>query len=295
MYTLVHLVKRNMYVYLRNKTNVMLSFLSMVIILGLNTIFLGDINKSYLSEVIKTSDTNIDYFINSWLMAGVIVVNAFMVALAVLNIMVEDEEKHKMTSFIIAPISKITLTMSYIIAACITSFVFSSITLILSEIYIYITCNQIITFLDNMKMIGIMLINIFSIVSIVICMAAVTKSTNAYSTLNMICGTLVGFITAIYLPIGSLPKTVQSVLRCFPILHGTAAMREIYTKGAIDTIFKNAPYEIIEDYKAYMGIQVTIGGYEGSIPMSLLILIISGIIFSIFASFILARKQASDR
>ena len=44
-----------------------------------------------------------------------------------------------------------------------------------------------------------------------------------------------------------------------------------------------------------MGIQVTIGGYEGSIPMSLLILIISGIIFSIFASFILARKQASDR
>lgn len=295
MNTLMQLVRRNMKVYLKNKSNIMFSFLTMVIILLLNTVFLGSVNEEYLGEFISLDERMVSYITGSWLMAGIVVVNAFMVTTVMLSIMVEDEEKHKLAAFIVAPINRITLTLSYIIAAFITSFIFAVISLGISQIYLYSVCQQLLSLKTVMKVLGLIAVNIISVVSIMMCIATKIKTTSAYGAFNTMMGTIIGFIAGIYLPMGSLPEGVQNVLKVFPILHGTALVREEYTKQAVLTAFDHAPEALIDGYKAYMGITLYWGGEKISFALSMVILLGSGILFTLLAAGLLSKKSASDR
>lgn len=58
---------------------------------------------------------------------------------------------------------------------------------------------------------------------------------------------------------GFLPEKVQMVLKALPVLHGSAMLREIFTKKAMETTFQGLPGEVAEEYKAYMGITVKAG------------------------------------
>ena len=295
MKSLIGLVRRTITMYLRNRASLAFSFLSMLIILALNTIFLGGINEEYLDQFIPASKVQIAHVTGSWLMAGIIVVNAVMVTLSVLGIMVEDEEKHKLAAFLVAPINRFTLILSYIVAACITSFVFCLITLGISQVYLYITCKALLSITALLKIIGLIAANIFSIVTIVICIAIFIRSTNAYGAFTTTIGTLIGFIAAIYLPMGSLPDYVQKGLKAFPVLYGTAAVREVYTEVALADAFTGAPAEVVKGYKAFMGISIEWGSYEVNLLTCLLLLLGSGILFTIIASGLLSRKKTSDR
>lgn len=295
MKALMGLVRRNITMYLRNHTSVAFSFLSMLIILVLNTIFLGKINEQYLSKFMIASRMQVTHVTGSWLMAGIIVVNAVMVTLSVLGIMVEDEEEHKLAAFLVTPISRITLILSYIIAACITAFVFCLITLGISQIYLYITCKAFLSIVALLKIIGLIAANIFSMVTLFICLAVFIRTTNAYGAFTTTIGTLIGFIAGIYLPMGSLPDYVQNVLKVFPVLYGTAAIREVYTEVALIDIFYGAPEEMIKGYKVFMGISIEWGSQEVSLLMCLRLLLGSGILFTIIASILLSKKKTSDR
>lgn len=295
MKTFLTLVKRNMWMYLRNKTSVAFSFLSMMIILGLNIIFLGDVNKEYLQQFITLDKNQVAYIIGSWLMAGIIVVNTVMVILAALGIMIEDEEKHKMAAFLVAPISKITLTLSYIVAACANAFMLSMLTVVFSILYLYMSCGVLISIVTFLKLVGIIIVNIFSLVAFFTCVVTLVHSSSAFSAITTTIGTLIGFVAAIYLPMGSLSENMQNVLKAFPVLYGTAATRTIYTQGAIEAAFKDAPLEAAKAYKTFMGISIKWGTQEVGMLLCLLILIGSGIIFTLIAGWLLSHKKASDR
>ena len=295
MNTLMQLVRRNMKVYIKNKSNIMFSFLTMIIILLLNTVFLGSVNEEYLGDFISLDEKMVSYITGSWLMAGIVVVNAFMVTTVMLSIMVEDEEKHKLAAFIIAPISRVTLTLSYIMAAFITRFVFAVISVGISQIYLYSICQQLLDLKTVIKVLGLIAVNIFSVVSIMMCLATRIKTSSAYGAFNTMMGTVIGFIAGIYLPMGSLPEGVQKVLKVFPILHGTALVREEYTKQAIGSAFAQAPQALIDGYKEYMGITLYWGDEKINFALSMMILLGSGILFTLLAAGLLSRKSASDR
>ena len=295
MQTLIMLVKRNSNMYLRNRTSVIFSFLSMVIILVLNTVFLGAVNKDYLARFITLEKEQVAYITGSWLMAGIIIVNVVMVTLATLGIMVEDEEKHKLAAFLVAPINRMTLTLSYIIAACINAFLFSMITIIFSQGYLYLSCGKLLSVIAILKLSGIVLVTIFSMVTFFICIAILVRSTSAFSAITTTVGTLIGFIAGIYLPMGSLSESIQNVLKIFPVLYGTALARQVYTEDALIEAFNILPVEFMEGYKAFMGITIKWGEKEVGMMLGLLILIGSGILFTCIASILLNHKKTSDR
>ncbi|QEH70242.1 ABC transporter permease [Cellulosilyticum sp. WCF-2] len=289
------LVKRHMLMYLKDKQNVFFSFLSMLIILALNTVFLGDVNIKYLQEFANIEKAKALYVTNSWLMAGIMIVNAVMISCTMLGIMIKDEEDHKLQGFLVAPISRFKLVLSYIIAATITAFAFGIATFIFSQFYILGVGGSLLSPLRMLAVMGVMLVNIVSSVAMLFCITSFVHTMNSYGALTTTLGTLIGFVSAIYLPMGSLPESVQSVLKGFPILYGTAMMRELYTTPAINTVFEGAPTEAISLYKEYMGVSITWGDTQMSNGMSLLILLGSAIIFTILAGVIAKKRRISDR
>ena len=79
-------------------------------------------------------------------------------------------------------------------------------------------------------------------------------SANAFGTLSSLIGTLIGFLTGVYVPIGNLPEFIQNVIKIFPISHAAAALRQVMMAEAI-------PLEHVPvDTRIFMGVQFEFGG-----------------------------------
>lgn len=98
MNQILTLTNRNFKLFLRNKSAVFFSFLSVLIILVLYILFLGktqvDAVKSTIGNVV-----GIENLVNSWLMAGIIFIATVTVAFGVLSRFVEDREDKKLQIF----------------------------------------------------------------------------------------------------------------------------------------------------------------------------------------------------
>ena len=87
-----YLVKRNSLLFLRERSAVFFSLLSMLIVLALMVIFLGRMNSQTLVDLLSewggerdlvADERNAAYLIQLWTLAGILVVNAVTVTLTV--------------------------------------------------------------------------------------------------------------------------------------------------------------------------------------------------------------------
>lgn len=298
------LVKRNILVYVRDRSNIFFSLLSTLIIIGLMAVFLGKMNADGVVSLINqfggerdalADRANAEQLILMWTLAGIVVVNSVTITLAMVGIMVEDEAQKRLSSFFVSPVNRGTFVMGYIIASIIMGFVMCIMTVVIGEAYIGMTGGTILTTAQFGKITLLILLNVFSSASMVFLLVNFAHSTSAFSGLSTIVGTLVGFIAAIYLPMGMLPVKVQSVLKCFPLLHGTSLMRSIFTEEALKNTFQGLPKEVITGYKEYMG--MTISWKEGIIDdrIKMVIIVISGIIFIGISALLQKRRNVMSK
>lgn len=299
-----YLLKRNMLVFLRDYTAVFFSFLSMIIVLGLMVIFLGSMNSenlvNILAEVGGVRDAaqdrvNAEYLIQMWTLAGILVVNAVTVTLTVVGAMVEDETKNKLASFYVAPVNRIKIALGYIGSAWIIGVMMCALTLILGEVYMVLSGHQLLAIVDFAKLFGMIALNVFVYAAIGYLLALCVHSQSGWGGLLTIVGTLVGFLGAIYLPMSQLPENVGNVLKCLPILHGAAMMREVCTKAAIAETFKGLPEVAGEMFKEQMGITITAGEKTITLQNQILFLALCGIIAIVVAAVVSRRRKLRDR
>ncbi|MBQ7067061.1 MAG: ABC transporter permease [Lachnospiraceae bacterium] len=282
MRTTLQLVKRNSLMYLRDKSSVFFSMLSMLIVLGLMVVFLGNMNRdnvvNLLSEYGEDRNTDIDmenaeHLIEMWTVAGILVVNAVMVTLTVIGTRIQDEEKKRLQSFYVAPVKPVKIALGYIFSALFIGTIMCILTLAVAEAYIFFKGGSILNLKETLTVIGLILLNVFLYSCILFFVGMFVKSDSAWSGFGTVIGTLVGFVGGIYLPVGFLPEKVQNVLKALPVLHGNAMMRDIFTKRALEETFAGIPKEVVTEYKNYMGITVEVGGEVVSLEIQVAFLL----------------------
>lgn len=301
---LLRLVKRNILVYARERSNVFFSLLAMMIIIGLMAVFLGKMNADGLVGLLNqyggkrdsvVDRANAEQLIMMWALAGIVVVNSVTITLTLVGIMVEDEAKKRLASFFVTPVNRGLFVMGYIIAAIVMGVIMCSLTVIIGEVYIWSTGGVLLTVMQIVKIMLFIILNVFTSACMVFLLANFVHSTSAFSGLSTIIGTLVGFLSAIYLPMGMLPEKVQTVLKFFPLLHGCSFMRTVFTEQAVMATFTNCPKEVIDGYREYMGMTISWNGNLLGDQIKMAIMIISGIIFIIISVLIQKRRNVISR
>jgi len=304
MREVLYLLKRNMLVYLRDRASVFFSFLSMLIVLGLMVIFLGSMNSvnlvNILAEVGGVRDAakdkeNAEYLIQMWTLAGILVVNAVTVTLTVVGTMVEDESKNKLASFYVAPVKRIKIALGYIGSAWIVGVMMCCLTLACGELYMVLSGHPLLAAIDFVKLFGMIVLNVFVYAAVGYLLALCVHSQSAWGGMLTIVGTLVGFLGAIYLPMSQLPESVGNVLKCLPILHGAAMMREVCTEAAVAETFAGLPEVAGEMFKEQMGITIMAGERVITLQNQILFLALCGIIAIIAAAVVGKRRKLRDR
>ena len=308
MRTIFCLSKRTIRMYLRDRVSVFFSILSMLIVLALMVIFLGNMNSENIVEALAqfggvrdtaTDEKNATYLIQMWTLAGILEVNAVTITLTVIGIMVQDEAKGRLASFYMAPVKRIQIALGYIFASWFVGTVMCVLTLIVGEIYMAICGHSFLPATDWIQLLGMIAVNTLVYASLSYFLALFIHSESAWNSIFTMIGTLVGFVGAIYLPMSMLPEGVGKVLKCLPVLHGAAMMRTVCIKDAITKTFDGLPAIAQETFCKEMGVSVFIekGGIstEVSLQSQLLFLMIYAIIAIVVSALISRHRRLQDR
>lgn len=304
MKVVINLVKRNVLIFMRDKGAVFFSILSMLIVLGLMILFLGNMNSDNIVEALEQAGNvrdadkdraNAEYLILVWTLAGILVTNAVTVAMTVMGNMVKDEAENRLASFFIAPVKRLEIGLGYILSAWVIGTSMCLVTLAVSQGYLAATGQAVLAGGACLRLFGMITLNTFVYAAIAYLLALFIHSESAWSGLLTVIGTLVGFVGAIYLPMSMLPEKVEDVLKCLPVLHGAAMMRVVCTEDAIKSTFAGLPEEFAVGFKESMGITIVMNGETVSFGAQAAYLFILGVSVITAAALISRKKAMRDR
>lgn len=295
MKTLVMLIKRNMLVYRRDRATVFFSMLAMIIVIALNVIFLGKNTVDNLINVLHISSAMANKLVIVWIIAGIIVINCVTTSIAAMGLMVEDEDKKRMPVFLASSVSRFKLSMGYILTAFIASETIGIITLGILEMYLLLSGGYMFTLIQIIKIIGLIFLNSFGSSVFMFFLVSFIHSSSAFSGINILVGTLIGFVTGMYVQMGELPAMVQNILKFIPILHGASLMREALLENVITAVFAGKSDQVISKCTEYMGITLSYNGTLINDSYKIIFLLITGIIFMFLSAFVIRNKEARDR
>ncbi len=243
---------------------VFFSLLSVLIVIVLYILFLSSLQvddvKAQLGGAVEEDD--ISYLINSWILAGLLSITCVTSTLGAFGSFVNDREKKLTMDFKSSPISYGAYPVASAAAAFIVGTVISLITFAIYTAYIYIDSGYMFSQDEVIKCIGMILISVLMSSTLMGFMVTFFATNSAFSSASLIIGTIIGFLNAVYVPMGSLPDQIQTVLNCLPFGHIAALFRQILMVDSIDACFDGAPEDMIEGYKETYAVELSWDGSD---------------------------------
>ena len=263
------LIKRNLKVFFRDRASVFFSLLSVLIIFGMYVLFLGDIWASNLPKVPGARALT-----DSWIMAGILAVTSVTTVMGAFGTMVDDRAHKIIKDFNASPISKGKIAGGYVLSSFLVGVLMTLVAFVLSQLYVASRGGALLSLTAAAQVLGLILLSTVCNTAMISFLISFFKSQNAFGTASSILGTMVGFLTGIYLPIGILPGPVQFVVRIFPVSHAALLIRRVMTEAPMRAVFQGAPEQVVSGFEEQMGIVFRVGGH--ALPDSVSIIILAG-------------------
>lgn len=173
------------------------------------------------------------------------------------NVMIFDMEKRYDEDLKLGQLPQWKLSLSYVIAA-----------VFLGSLVTIVCCFLGILFFNgvggfNYFSIGmglkIILLILFSCLlssSLLFPCLILIKTSSSFTVFNTIIGTVIGFLSGIYISIGSVNRLLAQVMTWFPLTPINARLKNILMKESMDKVFKGAPEAVVTEYKQNYGIDL---------------------------------------
>lgn len=280
-------IERNLKLFFRDRLAVFFSLMSVFIIIGLYALFLGDVWMNDSMKELK----NAQALMNSWLVSGLLTVTSMTTTMGAFGIMIDDKVQKINKDFDSSPIKRSSITGGYIGSSFFIGVIMSLVMAVVAEFYIVHSGGEWLTPMACIKVFLLILLTTLTNTSLVCFVVSFFKSHSAFSTASSILGTLIGFLTGIYLPIGTLPESVQTVIKAFPVSHGASLFRQVLMEVPMRNSFDGIPSIYLEEFKEYLGVSFRFGGYEVTPTASVVILLCTAVVFYSLSLFNILRRN----
>lgn len=278
-------LKRNLLVFFRDKNAVFFSLLGVFVIIGLYVLFLGDMLVKNMEDVLGAR-----FLMDSWIIAGLLAVTPVTTSLGSLDLMIEDRQNKIYKDFSASPIKKSSLAGGYILNSFIVSLILTFLTFLLGEGYIIMNGGELLNIEATFKVFGIIILSTLSSCFMMTFVVSFFKSSSAFAAASTVIGTLIGFLTGVYIPIGELPGSVQTVVKLFPPAHSAVLLRQIMMEGAEKVSFAGASKEIIEEFHLSLGSSFSLGDKILNSYTSIIYILVTAVVFAILSISQVRRK-----
>lgn len=234
MRTFLALTKRHIKVFFKDKGLFFSSLITPIILLVLYSTFLAKVYKDSFIQGLggfEIDEKLIDGTVAAQLFSSLLAVSCVTVAFCSNIIMIQDKNDGIRSDFIVSPVRKSTMGLSYFAASLLSTLIVSFTATIACFIYISIKNCWYMSFADVMLIIAdVVLLTTFG--------TALSSIVNVFLTTNgqaSAVGTIVsagyGFLCGAYMPISSFGSGLQNVLMFLPGTYGTSLIRNHALKG----------------------------------------------------------------
>jgi len=180
-----------------------------------------------------TASTDTIQMVNYWLISGLTTIISMTSTLGAFGVMVSDREKKLSEDFKVSPISNFKIELSYAIFAILFGIVMTMLSCIFA-IGIFNGFSSLLDFstTDYLSILGIVSMGTVLAATIILPILAFIRTSSAFTTLSTIVGTFIGFISGVYLSIGSVGESLQQVMTWFPLTQVNALLKQILMKDS---------------------------------------------------------------
>lgn len=274
-----YLTLRNIKLYFKDKMTFLVSLITPLILLVLFIAFLKSTYEDSILSIIQGFDLDqslIDAFTGGWLFSSVLATSCITVAFCS-GMMVIDKINKANIDFMVSPVKKSTLQLSYVLANLFSTFIITFVLLIVG--LIYLACvGFYITFVDILLIVfGIIISSLFGTILANI-IWTFTHSQGVVSGVCTFVSALYGFICGAYMPISTMGQGMQYVVSLLPGTYATVLFRQGFLNSVLNRMRETLPQEMINGIASGFDVKMSFFGHDVSTLALILVISISTIV-----------------
>ncbi len=276
MSNLNSLIKRNIKIFYRTKGNIFFASLSVVILVALHFMIFRDmLTDNWVNIVsmfgVEVGREKLAWIVDNLMFSAIIPIGAITISLVALGLMVADKEKNVLSDFLVSPIGRNRLLASYLISSFMVGFAILLLFIGFFEVYF------LVVYSISFTLIQLGLILLATIASLVfanifmLLLVSFVKSQQSLGALGTIIGTLLGFLSGAYIPVGQFGQVISNIFSCLPFLQMTILSRQAFLYE-IESVTPLTHEMISGELARSFGIELWVG--DNLVPLWAVILII---------------------
>lgn len=244
--------RRNCLCFFRDRANVAFSLMAALIVVMLYLLVLRDMMISNYPGLPGAAN-----LIDAWVLAGLMGIVSVTSCMGALQTMNADRAEGRDADLLVTPMGPWRIACGYILGTFVSAMALSIAMMVLALVYLIATgCPM-----GASDIALAFVLSVPSCMSGCIIMYALTSfitSSGAFSGFFSIVSVLIGFLTGIYMPMGSLPDGMQIVGTALPATHFAAVFRQLIAGDALDRSFDGADPS---EFRSDMGFDLHFGDF----------------------------------
>lgn len=274
-----YLTLRNIKLYFKDKMTFLVSLITPLILLVLFIAFLKSTYEDSILSIIQGFDLDqslIDAFTGGWLFSSVLATSCITVAFCS-GMMVIDKINRANIDFMVSPVKKSTLQLSYVLANLFSTFIITFVLLLVG--LIYLACvGFYITFVDILLIVfGIIITSLFGTILANI-IWTFTHSQGVVSGVCTLVSALYGFICGAYIPISTMGQGMQYFVSLLPGTYATVLFRQGFLNSVLNRVRETLPQGMINGIASGFDVKMSFFGHDVSTLALILVISISTIV-----------------
>lgn len=235
---------RNLKIFVKDKANIFFALLAPLIVLGLYILFLGKTQTDALLEALKSmgitdAGEEVRSFADCWMLSGAMASAGVTVPLCACGVMVQDATRGIRNDLLASPVPRWMPSAAYFLSVVLAGFLIGLAVLVLCLGWLALSGSWFLTALEVLGLVGLLLLSVLSSSTLLVFVVSFFRTEGAFTGLNVILGTVIGFLIGAYMPLSMFPRGVQYVTLFVPGSYSAALFRNLFLNGALENISQN--------------------------------------------------------
>ena len=184
------------------------------------------------------------------------------VPLCACGVMIQDKNRGVTADFLASPVPAWLPSAAYFISVVAAGVVICGIVLGVCFIWLAITGGWMLSAGDVFACVGVMLLSVLSSSTLLVFAVSFMNSEGAFTGMNVIIGTVTGFLIGAYIPVSSFPEAVRYVTLFVPGSYSAALFRSCFMDGALQAIGEDASLEFAEGLSSQFAVRLDFFGTQ---------------------------------
>lgn len=284
---------RNLKIFLKDKANIFFALLSPLIVLGLYILFLGRIQTdgllSALQEMgVSGGEKEIRSFADCWMLSGVMASACITVPLCACGVMVQDRNRGIRADLAASPVPGWMPPAAYFFSVVAAGLIIGFAVLVICLVWLAATGSWFLSVADVLVLLGTLVLSVLSSSTLLVFVVGFLRTEGAFTGLNVILGTVIGFLIGAYMPLSVFPTGVQYVTLFVPGSYSACIFRNCFMNGALDNIAQNISPEFADALASQYALKLNFFGTD--MPAWVMAIVLGATVLLFAAANLLAAK-----